>query len=131
MAPHLAPLHPHIHRRNPDPSSGTVAVVIFIFGAIVLVLMIILALLFVKKRRSAAAKSRESSFIPRLERQQKYGKLEEDEEGAWSADMGNGHGGIEEGGRGYRGNGYAPVHDESMGYQSQTVQGAGVKEGYR
>lgn len=90
------------------------AVVIFVFGAIVLVLAIILALLFFKKRRSAAAKNRKS-FIPRLERQQRggqYGKLEEDEEGAWSADMGEdrrGPGGNlgrgSEGGR----EGYAPV----------------------
>jgi hypothetical protein len=98
-------LHPHI-RRHADPTSGgTVAVVIFVFGAIVLVLAIILALLFLKKRRSAAAKNRKS-FIPRLERQQRggnYGKLEEDEEGAWSADMGEGRG--REGGR----EGYAPV----------------------
>lgn len=91
------------------------AVVIFVFGAIVLVLAIILALLFFKKRRSAAAKNRKS-FIPRLERQRggQYGKLEEDEEGAWSADMGEGRGnggnlgqgmGGREGGR----EGYAPV----------------------
>lgn len=89
------------------------AVVIFVFGAIVLVLAIILALLFFKKRRSAAAKNRKS-FIPRLERQRggQYGKLEEDEEGAWSADMGEdrrGPGGNlgrgSEGGR----EGYAPV----------------------
>ena len=87
--------------------------VIFVFGAIVLVLAIILALLFFKKRRSAAAKNRKS-FIPRLERQRggQYGKLEEDEEGAWSADMGEdrrGSGGNlgrgSEGGR----EGYAPV----------------------
>ena len=88
--------------------------VIFVFGAIVLVLAIILALLFFKKRRSAAAKNRKS-FIPRLERQRggQYGKLEEDEEGAWSADMGEqgrGNGGDRGQGMGIGGReGYAPV----------------------
>ncbi|KAG9196865.1 hypothetical protein G6514_003680 [Epicoccum nigrum] len=107
---HGAPLHAH-PRRHADPTSGgTVAVVIFVFGAIVLVLAIILALLFFKKRRSSA-KNRKS-FIPRLERQQQrggnYGKLEEDEEGAWSADMGEAGMGMGRGKDGGR-EGYAPV----------------------
>ena len=82
--------------RNDDKSAGTVAVIIFIAGAIILVLVIILALLFFKKRRSAHTKEARmmsgSEFIPRLERKKggKYGKLEEDEEMAWSTEMGDG-----------------------------------------
>jgi uncharacterized membrane protein YqiK len=74
--------------RNDDENAGTVAVVIFIAGAVILVLAIILILLFFKKRRSGKAKT----FIPRLERQRggKYGKLDEDEEQAWSAEVGDG-----------------------------------------
>ncbi|KAF2624635.1 hypothetical protein BU25DRAFT_493595 [Macroventuria anomochaeta] len=109
--------------RNDDKSAGTVAVVIFIAGTIILVLVIILILLFFKKRRSARTKK---TFIPRLERQRggKYGKLEEDEEQAWSADMGHDDG---------LGKGsYAPVHNESMGYQSQTIHhGNALKDTYR
>lgn len=108
----MATLHSLLPRHE-DKSSGTVAVVIFVFGAIVLVLMIILLILFLKKRRSA----RNKTFIPRLERQRggNYGKLEEDEEGAWSADMGAEHGqrtgarGADEG----KG-GYAPVSSSSL-----------------
>lgn len=101
---------PHLLARNERSSSGTVAVVIFIFGAIILVLMIILLILFVKKRRQASTKT----FIPRLERQRggNYGKLEEDEEGAWSADMGAdaSHGRQGARGAGDEGKGtYAPV----------------------
>lgn len=111
-----------------DSSAGTVAVIIFIAGACILVLLIILVLLFFKKRHSSRRNTKSSTFIPRLERRgPNYGKLEDDEEGAWSADMGN------EGATGGKG-GYAPVHDESMGYQSQTMQhgGDGVgREGYR
>ncbi|KAF1925958.1 uncharacterized protein M421DRAFT_94336 [Didymella exigua CBS 183.55] len=72
--------------RNDSEAAGTLAVVFFIVGAIILVLIIILVLLFLKKRRSA----RNKTFIPRLERSRggNYGKLEEDEEQAWSADMG-------------------------------------------
>lgn len=105
-----------------DSSAGTVAVVIFIAGACILVLLIILILIFFKKRHSRS-KASKSTFIPRLERRgPNYGKLEDDEEGAWSADMGGD--GMGSGGKG----GYAPVHDESMGYQSQTMQG-GVRDG--
>ncbi|KAF3042697.1 hypothetical protein E8E12_008050 [Didymella heteroderae] len=111
--------------RHDDKNAGTVAVVIFIAGAIILVLVIILVLLFFKKRRSA----RNKTFIPRLERSRggNYGKLEEDEEQAWSADMGE-HDGTMSGGKGS----YAPVHNESMGYQSQTLHHAdAAKSTYR
>ncbi|KAJ4985327.1 hypothetical protein SVAN01_09178 [Stagonosporopsis vannaccii] len=117
-----------------DSSAGTVAVVIFIAGACILVLLIILILIFFKKRHARSSKNKNSTFIPRLERRgPNYGKLEDDEEGAWSTDMG-GHDGVNgANGNGGKG-GYAPVHDESMGYQSQTMQrgGDGVgREGYR
>lgn len=86
-----------------DKNAGTVAVVIFIAGSIILVLVIILVLLFFKKRRSA----RNKTFIPRLERSRggNYGKLEEDEEQAWSADMGEHDPAV--GGKGS----YAPVRE--------------------
>lgn len=83
--------------RDDSSDAGTVAVVIFIAGAVILVLVIILVLLFFKKRRSARSKEAKmmsgNEFIPRLERPKKggrYGKLEEDEEQAWSAEMGDG-----------------------------------------
>ncbi|KAL1646139.1 hypothetical protein SLS61_007949 [Didymella pomorum] len=118
MAPRLS------RHEGVDKNAGTVAVVIFIAGAIILVLVIILILLFFKKRRNA----RNKTFIPRLERSRggNYGKLEEDEEQAWSADMGE-HEGMS-GGKGS----YAPVHNESMGYQSQTLHhGDAAKDTYR
>lgn len=120
MASTTSPLHP---RSSSAASAGTTAVVIFIAGAIILVLVIILILLFFKKRR---ASHKQAAFIPRLERQRgaRYGKLEDDEEGAWSSEMG-GH----EEGKG----GYAPVHHEGLAYQSQTVRGGeeGMKDVYR
>ncbi|KAF9697634.1 hypothetical protein EKO04_004511 [Ascochyta lentis] len=127
----MLPTTPLLSRAD-NPSTGTVAVVVFIAGAIILVLVIILILLFFKKRRAAHRKSNGSGFIPRLERGNgvgRYGKLEEDEEGAWSAEMENdgGHGLERE-----RKGGYAPVHDESMGYQSQTLHhGQADKDTYR
>lgn len=92
-----------LSRRNDENTAGTVAVVVFIAGAVILVLVIILVLLFFKKRRSRKAKA----FIPRLERQRggKYGKLDEDEEAAWSADMSGGLDGNDQKG------GYAPVRE--------------------
>lgn len=97
--PSLIPRH-----EGPDKNAGTVAVVIFIAGAIILVLVTILVLLFFKKRRSA----RNKTFIPRLERSRggNYGKLEDDEEQAWSADMGEHEGAV--GAAGGKGS-YAPV----------------------
>lgn len=92
--------------RSPPSSTGTTAVIIFFAGAIILVLLIILILLFLKKRRSARSKTARvrsgNEFVPRLERPAKggrYGRLEEDEEMVWSAEMGDAEG---------KG-GYAPV----------------------
>ncbi|UPX20320.1 uncharacterized protein EKO05_0010556 [Ascochyta rabiei] len=129
---------PILLSRNDTSPNGTVAVIIFIAGAIILVLCIILALLFFKNRRAAhrGSSSGGKAFIPRLERGSgnsesrgvgKYGKLEDDEEGAWSAEM-ESEGGLERERKG----GYAPVHDESMGYQSQTLHhGQPDKDTYR
>ncbi|KAJ4353064.1 hypothetical protein N0V95_003718 [Ascochyta clinopodiicola] len=83
---------PTILPRTDTNPHGTVAVIIFIAGAIILVLVIILILLFIKKRRSGGGSK---GFAPRLERGDgnaargvgRYGKLEDDEEGAWSAEM--------------------------------------------
>lgn len=82
--------------RNDNKDAGTIAVVTFIAGAVILVLVIILILLFFKKRRSARSKDAalmsSNDFIPRLERPKnggRYGRLEDDEEQAWSAEMGD------------------------------------------
>lgn len=90
-------------------SNGTVAVIVFIAGAIILVLTIILVLLYFKKRRSARAREARmvsgKEFLPHR-KVGRYGKLEEDDEQAWSAEMEAGHG---EGERERERGGYAPV----------------------
>lgn len=104
--------------RNLAANTGTTAVIIFVAGAIILVLLIILILLFFKKRRAARTKT----FIPRLERTRggNYGKLEDDEEMAWSADMGE-----HERGKGT----YAPVRDELLLLRLLGAVYVGVREG--
>jgi hypothetical protein len=96
------------HPRSTPSNTGTIAVITFIAGACILVLTIILILLWVKKRRAARKPSARTAGVGSGigerglggmvggGRGGRYGRLEDDEEGAWSVEMeseGSGKGG--------------------------------------